>query len=123
MSRNPNITSVQPTAGIPGGEISVWLEAVTVEMVAQLEVRFHGVDAHLVSVSTSRALALVPEVDIDGLVQVTVATDPAQQPEDSKVTFTMGKRLAGNLHPVTNPAFDPNDGSLFVTRSGSRGEH
>jgi sugar lactone lactonase YvrE len=24
---------------------------------------------------------------------------------------------------VTNPAFDPDDGALFVTRSGSRGEH
>jgi sugar lactone lactonase YvrE len=30
--------------------------------------------------------------------------------------------LATDLHPVTNPAFDPDDGALFVTRSGSRGE-
>ena len=26
-------------------------------------------------------------------------------------------------HPVANPAFDPADGSVYVTRSGSRGEH
>src|SRR6185436_3784635 len=25
--------------------------------------------------------------------------------------------------PVANPAFDPADGSLYVTRSGARGEH
>jgi sugar lactone lactonase YvrE len=36
--------------------------------------------------------------------------------------FTVAKKLAGDLHPVANPAFDPDDGALFVTRSGSRGE-
>jgi DNA-binding beta-propeller fold protein YncE len=35
---------------------------------------------------------------------------------------TVGRKLAGDLHPVSNPAFDPDDGALFVTRSGSRGE-
>jgi sugar lactone lactonase YvrE len=34
----------------------------------------------------------------------------------------VGRKLAGDLHPVANPAFDPDDGALFVTRSGSRGE-
>jgi hypothetical protein len=35
----------------------------------------------------------------------------------------VGTKLAGDLHPVANPAFDPGDGSLYVTRSGARGEH
>jgi sugar lactone lactonase YvrE len=30
--------------------------------------------------------------------------------------------MAEDLHPVANPAFDLDDGSIFVTRSGSRGE-
>jgi sugar lactone lactonase YvrE len=34
----------------------------------------------------------------------------------------IARKLAGDLHPVANPAFDPDDGALFVTRSGSRGE-
>jgi hypothetical protein len=38
------------------------------------------------------------------------------------VTFTVAKRLASDLHPVANPAFDPDDGALFVTRIRSRGE-
>jgi sugar lactone lactonase YvrE len=38
------------------------------------------------------------------------------------VTFRVAGRLAEDLHPVANPAFDPDDGSLFVTRSGPRGE-
>jgi sugar lactone lactonase YvrE len=38
------------------------------------------------------------------------------------VRLTVARKLAGDLHPVANPAFDPEDGALFVTRSGSRGE-
>jgi sugar lactone lactonase YvrE len=38
------------------------------------------------------------------------------------VNVLVAKRLAEDLHPVANPAFDPDDGSIFVTRSGSRGE-
>ena len=38
------------------------------------------------------------------------------------MSVVVGKRLAEDLHPVANPAFDPDDGALFVTRSGSRGE-
>src|SRR4029079_15692944 len=38
------------------------------------------------------------------------------------VSFYVGKKLVGDVHPVSNPAFDPDDGALFVTRSGSRGE-
>src|SRR5207249_9223981 len=38
-------------------------------------------------------------------------------------SFVVGKKIAEGLHPVANPAFDPDDGSLLVTRSGSRGEH
>jgi len=34
----------------------------------------------------------------------------------------VGRELAGDLHLVANPAFDPDDGSLYVTRSGSRGQ-
>lgn len=36
--------------------------------------------------------------------------------------LNVARKLAGDLHPVANPAFDPDDGALFVTRSGSRGE-
>jgi len=36
--------------------------------------------------------------------------------------MTVARKLASDLHPVANPAFDPDDGALFVTRSGSRGE-
>ena len=36
--------------------------------------------------------------------------------------LVVGRKLAEDLHIVANPAFDPDDGSLYVTRSGSRGQ-
>jgi sugar lactone lactonase YvrE len=123
MSRGLSVTSIEPAAGIPGGEVRVRLSGVTAESLKDVAVQFRESNAHLVSVNTSRALALVPDVDADGPVNVCVATNGAGAPRARSVQFTVGKRLAHNLHPVANPAFDQRDGALFVTRSGTRGEH
>src|ERR1051325_9018357 len=45
------------------------------------------------------------------------------QDRAAKAGLLVGRKMAGQVHPVANPAFDPADGSLYVTRSGSRGEH
>src|ERR1043165_9138869 len=119
MSRNLSVTSVKPNAGIAGGEVMVYLLGVAPEMLATLGVRFGSADAHLVSVNASRALALIPEVAGEAPVSVTADNVPPSQSTDGSAQFTIGKRLARSLHPVANPAFNPADGSLFVTRSGS----
>jgi DNA-binding beta-propeller fold protein YncE len=36
--------------------------------------------------------------------------------------YTIGKKLADDLHIVANPAVDPRDDSIIVTRSGTRGQ-
>ncbi len=61
----------------------------------------------------------MPETKKSGVIDVILQSGFEQS---EPANFTVGKRLAGDLHPVTNPAFDPDDGALFVTRSGSRGE-
>jgi len=123
MAESQSVTAVEPAAGIPGGEVRVRLSGVTAGSLKDVQVQFRGANAHLVSVNTSRALALVPDVNTDGPVNVCVVANGAAAPDDGGVQFTVGKRLAHSLHPVANPAFDPQDGALFVTRSGSRGEH
>jgi len=125
MTRSPHITSVEPAAGIPGGEVRVHLSlsGIGAESLSRLSVRFSQAEAHLVTISSSCALVLVPEGVLDEPVRVTTSEDDLGQSGPGDVQFTLGKRLAGNLHPVANPAFDPGDGALFVTRSGSRGEH
>jgi sugar lactone lactonase YvrE len=72
-----------------------------------------------VALSAKRALAIVPDLKASGVVEVTLES---QGKRSAPASFIAGKRVADDLHPVTNPAFDPDDGSLFVTRSGSRGE-
>ncbi len=66
-----------------------------------------------------RVLAIVPELKQSGPIDVTVESRGVRS---DPVSVMVAKRLAEDLHPVANPAFDPDDGSLFVTRSGSRGE-
>jgi sugar lactone lactonase YvrE len=88
-------------------------------MTGQCAVFFGSERASIVALSPKRVLAIVPELKESGRLEVTLEVDGAKS-ESSVVVI--GKRLAEDLHPVANPAFDPDDGSLFVTRSGSRGE-
>lgn len=83
-------------------------------------VRFGTEQAHIVALGPHRVVALVPELKQGGPVEV-ILESPGKR--SASATFVVGKRIAEDLHPVTNPAFDPEEGALFVTRSGSRGEH
>jgi sugar lactone lactonase YvrE len=60
-----------------------------------------------------------PSKDARRTVEVVLES---QGESSEPVPFLAGRRIVEDLHPVTSPAFDPDDGSLFVTRSGSRGE-
>ena len=127
MSRAGQILRLDPAAGIPGGEVAIECAGFDMSEPSQSSVWFDGELAPIVALSSQRVLAIVPELgknsrsplETSGVVEVTLEShgersDPA--------SFLAGKRIAEDLHPVTNPAFDPDDGSLFVTRSGSRGE-
>jgi sugar lactone lactonase YvrE len=120
MSRAGRIVRVDPPAGIPGGEVAVECEGLDTGEIRSCACLFGGERAHLVGLSTKRALALVPDTGARGETQV-VLESGGEQSEPSG--FLVGSKLAEDLHPVANPAFDPDDGSLYVTRSGSRGQH
>jgi sugar lactone lactonase YvrE len=117
---------------------------------SQCAVWIDGEVAPLVALSPKRVLAIVPELRKSraALAEMGVGVEHSAQLENSSqlesspqsesgrvevvlesqeersesVQFLAGRRIAEDLHPVTSPAFDPDDGSLFVTRSGSRGE-
>jgi len=65
-------------------------------------------------------LVLVPDLNTGAEIEVSI--DPAGRPPGKPAQFVVAKKLAEGVHPVASPAFDPSDGSLFVTRSGARGE-
>ena len=118
MGRRPKIVNIDPPYAIPGGEIVI--ECAEFDTSEPLKCYVHIGDsaAQIVALGPNRVLATVPETT-GGRVEVYLwsghkASEPAY--------LTVGKKLAGDLHPVASPAFDPEDGALFVTRSGSRGE-
>jgi sugar lactone lactonase YvrE len=121
MSPSKQASSAGPNAGIPGGEIILNLEGLQNDAAKNCAIWFGDQQAHIVAMTSRRALAIVPAIKHGGVVDVALSTDVASS--SVAASFTVGKKLAEDLHPVANPAFDPNDGSLFVTRSGSRGEH
>ena len=85
---------------------------------SECEVLIGNAPAQIVASGPRRVLALIPETK-GGKVEVRLKSkDQVSEPAH----VTVARKLAGDLHPVANPAFDPDDGALFVTRSGSRGE-
>ena len=118
MSRPGKIVNIDPPYALPGGEIVIECEGLDTSNPLRCAVHIGESPAQIVALGPRRVLAIVPET-ASGRVEVTLwsmykCSEPAY--------LTVGKKLAGDLHPVSNPAFDPEDGALFVTRSGSRGE-
>ena len=119
MSKVVKILGIDPLLALPGAEVTIDCENLDTSDPTLCAVWFQNARAPIVALSPRRVLAIVPEVKQSGLTEVTLESN-GQRSEAA--TLEVGKQLAEDLHPVANPAFDPDDGSLFVTRSGSRGE-
>jgi sugar lactone lactonase YvrE len=119
MDKAPEILKVDPAIAIPGGEVAIDCAEFDTSDPTLCAVWFGNERAPLVALSPRRALAIVPEIKPNGPLPVALES---QGTRSSDISVIVGRRLAEDLHPVTNPAFDPDDGALFVTRSGSRGE-
>ena len=120
MGEQRVITRIDPLAAIPGGEIVIECENYDTSNTSACRALFDGERGWLVGASPRRVLALVPESDWGGEVDVRLQSGDEQKSAPLRVQ--VGKKLADDLHMVANPAFDPDDGSLYVTRSGSRGQ-
>ena len=112
------ILNIDPPFGIAGGEIIIDCAGFDTGNPLECAVLVGNTPAQIVALGPRRVLAIIPETK-GGRVEVRLTTgneigEPAY--------LTVGRKLASDLHPVANPAFDPDDGALFVTRSGSRGE-
>jgi sugar lactone lactonase YvrE len=118
MATGAKILNIDPAYGIAGGEIVIDCEGFDTSDPSGCAVTIGEAPAQIVALGPRRVLAVVPETK-GGEVEVRLSSNG----ELSEPAFlTVAKKLAGDLHPVANPAFDPDDGALFVTRSGSRGE-
>ncbi|HAF12105.1 MAG TPA: gluconolaconase [Blastocatellia bacterium] len=119
MNKAGKILRIDPSFALPEAEVTIDCEAFDTSDPTLCAVWFGNERAPIVALSPKRVLAIVPELKQSGRVDVSLENNGTQSEAASVV---VGKRLAEDLHPVASPAFDPDDGSLFVTRSGSRGE-
>ena len=118
MARVAKILNVDPAYAIAAGEIVIDCEGFDTSDPSRCAVTIGDAQAPIVALGPRRVLVIVPETK-GGRVEVRLwSGDESSEP----AYLTVAKKLAGDLHPVANPAFDPDDGALFVTRSGSRGE-
>ncbi|MEN3325756.1 MAG: hypothetical protein V7638_563 [Acidobacteriota bacterium] len=118
MGSAGKIIAVDPPYAIAGGEIVIDCAGFDTREPSKCAVLVGDTPAQVVALGPRRVLTIVPETK-GGRVPVTLwSGDEASEP----AYVTVARKLAGDLHPVSNPAFDPDDGALFVTRSGSRGE-
>lgn len=114
------IERVDPAAAIPGGEVAIECADYDTSKLLSCRALFDGASAPLVGAGPRRVLARVPETSEGGATEVVLESVGDQRTNASNVI--VGRLLAEDLHLVANPAFDPDDGSLYVTRSGSRGQ-
>ncbi len=124
MNEAGRIVRLDPSAGIEGGEVVVECADFHASPFKACgawfgRAAFEGTRGRLVGASTKRVLAIVPEIEASGEVEIALESEAGRT---APASFIMGAKLAEDLHPVANPAFDPDDGSLYVTRSGSRGQ-
>lgn len=119
MSKEAKLLRINPPLAIPGGEVTIDCVGLDTGDPSPCAVWFGDERAPIVALSPRRVLAIVPELKQSGPIEVTLESRGSRS---DAASVLVGKRLAEDLHPVANPAFDPDDGSLFVTRSGSRGE-
>jgi sugar lactone lactonase YvrE len=120
MNNKPKIESVSPSYAIPGGEIMIECQGFRPGQGAQGEVFIGDDRCRVVAASSRRILAVVPETagPENADVQLTVG-----KAKSEPFPLVIGKLLAADMHIVANPAIDPSDDAIILTRSGSRGQH
>jgi sugar lactone lactonase YvrE len=114
------ITAVAPRYAIPGGEIDLDCIGFDAAGDAGSGVFIGGEACQIVGASSRRILTTVPETVAGGETSVHIET---RGRKSGSMPVTIGQPLASEMHIVANPAVDPADDALILTRSGSRGQH
>jgi streptogramin lyase len=112
----PRIDRIAPAAAIPGGEIIIHGSGFASRNGARPVVHFGEAEASLILATDNRLIARVPDSASGGTVRVSNAHSESQPHP-----VAIGLQIADNLHPVANPAVDP-EGNIYVTFSGPRGQ-
>jgi sugar lactone lactonase YvrE len=106
-------------AALPGGEVTIQCSGITLQATSIPEVRFGDFAGQVTSASSEQIVVKVPESSAES------GTSDLRVGKNGHISaafrYEVGKRLAGNVHPVANPAIDT-DGNIYVTYSNRRGQ-
>jgi sugar lactone lactonase YvrE len=118
----PIIESLYPLAGIEGGEVIIRCKDCNFSSFSQVRIQFDAVETRPIGASRTRVIVPIPTSKLldSGAVKVSLHTN---NQESNGVEFTIGQKLAENLHPVANPAYDRDNGAIYTTLSGTRGQN
>lgn len=112
----PRIRALWPRASLEGGRLTLTGEDLWAPEAGAQTIRFGEAEARPLIASPGRLVLPVPGEARSGRVAIERDGQVFEGP-----TFVAGVRLAGDLHPVANPAIDA-EGNIFTTVSGSRGQ-
>jgi sugar lactone lactonase YvrE len=112
----PRIERVTPSAAIPGGEVEIHGSGFESGNSTRPRVVFGDEEGGVLFATSHRLIASVPQRAMGGTVRVATSHG-----ESSPVAMRVGVQIADSLHPVANPAVDP-EGNIYVTYSGQRGQ-
>jgi sugar lactone lactonase YvrE len=118
---HPVIEKLEPKAGIESGEVVITCRDFSFASYDQARVTFNGAETRPVSASATRVIAPVPSSKLLGGGTVQVQLEANGVASEGQ-TFIVGQKLAENLHPVANPAYDRDNGAIYTTLSGTRGQ-
>jgi sugar lactone lactonase YvrE len=116
---NGLIKAAVPHAGVEGGEVVIACEGYDTSEYLSCHVWFGDQRGKLTSASPDRVVVTIPDCET-GIGGNELKLESASG--TMATSFTLGVKLADNLHPVANPAVDRDDGSIYVTLSGTRGQ-
>ena len=107
---------MKPAAALPGGELSIRGTGFASRNHTRPQVQFGAAEGNVVMAADDLLIARVPEGAVGGAVRVRMGSV-----ESPPFPIALGVQIADNLHPVGNPAVDP-EGNVYVTFSGQRGQ-
>jgi sugar lactone lactonase YvrE len=116
VNGKPRIDRLEPGASLPGGEVRLVGASLRPQKLERPRVQFGDVEGSVVVSTDGFVVARVPETARSGPVVVSTNGETSNARE-----LHVAVPIAENLHPVTNPAIDP-EGNVYVTFSGQRGQ-
>lgn len=116
IPNTPKIETALPDAALPGGEIEIRGSQLGANRSRLPIAVLDGVVAPVLLSRANRMVVRIPEDVQSGRFEVR-----QNGQHSNSIQLKIGRLLAENLHPVTNPAVDAH-GNIFATFSGPRGQ-